>query len=451
MKRWMFIPIIVGVVALVVAAGYLGSRSAQAEDADESSQPQTVPVTRGDVQQTVTAPGQLVGTRQVMLSMDISGRLAEVNVRPGDYVEAGQTLARLETTDLEQAVTSAELDLRQAELRLEQLQEPASEAEVRHAEHAVSQAADKLRVAQIELDGALNSVQLNEVLEDAQSALQEAEHRYEVRQRQYKEEGIDYWYVDQARERCEDAQLALARAQYASDQQAEGARSQVNAASQAYQEAQDDLQELVDGADPTDVELARLEVEAAELALEKAHNDLANATLVAPFDGVVLDVQANPGEKVAAGADLVLLADPTGLEAAMEVIEEDLSLLQVGQPTELYFDALPDAVIQGQVARVVPLRISDERPLYAVYVTLNEVPQSLAAGMTVDASFIIDQRTGVLQLPRALVRARSDGTATIQVWTDGRIEERTVEVGLRGDVFVEILDGVQEGEQVVAE
>jgi multidrug efflux pump subunit AcrA (membrane-fusion protein) len=103
------------------------------------------------------------------------------------------------------------------------------------------------------------------------------------------------------------------------------------------------------------------------------------------------------------------------------------------------------------VARVVPLRISDERPLYAVYVTLDEVPQSIAPGMTVDASFVIDGRSDVLRLPRALVRTRSDGTATLQVWANGQIEERTVETGLRGDVYVEILGGVREDEQVVAE
>jgi HlyD family secretion protein len=443
--------VIVFAVALVGGAGYVGFQSSRAENSIAASQPQTVPVTRGDVQQTVTAPGGLVSTRQVMLSMDVSGRLAEVNVRPGDHVEAGQVLACLEITDLEQAVADAELSLRQAELRLEKLQEPASEADIRRAEHAVSQAADKLKVAQIDLDGALNSVQLNEVLEDAQSAVREAEHRYEVRLRQHEEEGIDYWYVDQAHETYEDARLALARAQYAADQQVEGARSQVNAASQAYQEAQDALQELLDGTAPVDVELARLEVEAARLDLEKAHTDLERAVLVAPFGGIVLDVRANPAEKVSPGADVILLADPASLEAGMEVIEEDLSLVQVGQTAELYFDAVPDAVIRGQVTRIVPLRISDERPLYAVYVALDQVPQVLAAGMTADASFIIDQRTDVLQLPRSLVRARSDGTATLQVWVNGRIEERTVEVGLRGDVYVEILSGVQEGDQVVAE
>ena len=80
-----------------------------------------------------------------------------------------------------------------------------------------------------------------------------------------------------------------------------------------------------------------------------------------------------------------------------------------------------------------------------------DLPDGLLAGMTVDASIVVASRSDVLRLPRALVRARTDGTATIQVWTGSEIEERLVQTGLRGDVHVEILDGLREGEQVVAQ
>jgi multidrug efflux pump subunit AcrA (membrane-fusion protein) len=56
-----------------------------------------------------------------------------------------------------------------------------------------------------------------------------------------------------------------------------------------------------------------------------------------------------------------------------------------------------------------------------------------------------------LRLPRALVKTRSDGTAQVEVWLGDRAELRTIKVGLRGDVFVEILEGLREGEAVVGE
>ena len=127
-------------------------------------------------------------------------------------------------------------------------------------------------------------------------------------------------------------------------------------------------------------------------------------------------------------------------------------LVQVGQTVELFFDAQPEALVNGRVCRIVPQRQpGSDRPLYPVYIAPDELPEGLALGMTVDASIITASRSDVLRLPRTLARARSDGTAQVKVWADGQIETRTVKVGLRGDVYVEILDGLQNGELVVGQ
>jgi hypothetical protein len=73
------------------------------------------------------------------------------------------------------------------------------------------------------------------------------------------------------------------------------------------------------------------------------------------------------------------------------------------------------------------------------------------AGMMADASIIIAQQTNVLRLPKALVQARSDGIANLEVWTGHRIERREVRAGLRGDVYVEIIAGLQEGDEAVGQ
>ena len=213
--------------------------------------------------------------------------------------------------------------------------------------------------------------------------------------------------------------------------------------------------------------ILRAEIEQVRIALERlqggidplllreveiAEKDLAAATLRAPFDGVVLEVRAIPGEMISSGTGVILLADPSAAEVRTTVIEEDLPLVQIGQAVELFFDALPDAAVPGRVARIVPRRVhGEDRPLYHVYVTMDELPEGVVAGMTADASIITAQRVDVLRLPRALVRARSDGTAQVKVWVNGQVESRTVQVGLRGDVYVEISDGLHEGERVVGE
>lgn len=64
---------------------------------------------------------------------------------------------------------------------------------------------------------------------------------------------------------------------------------------------------------------------------------------------------------------------------------------------------------------------------------------------------MIESRPDVLRLPRALLRPGADGTAAVEVWANGQRVERSVSVGLRGDVYTEIVEGLQEGEAVVGE
>jgi multidrug efflux pump subunit AcrA (membrane-fusion protein) len=78
------------------------------------------------------------------------------------------------------------------------------------------------------------------------------------------------------------------------------------------------------------------------------------------------------------------------------------------------------------------------------------MPGTLLAGMTADASIVVESAHGVLRLPRALVRAQSDGIATVQVWTADGAQEREIRTGLRGDIYVEISEGLLEGDRVVA-
>jgi HlyD family secretion protein len=215
--------------------------------------------------------------------------------------------------------------------------------------------------------------------------------------------------------------------------------------------ARAELDRLAAGPSAADLRQAETTAQLAELALSRALADLEAATLVAPFTGTVLEVRAGPGEMIAAGTGLILLADGAHLQVEATVIEEDLPLVQSGQKVELFFDAQPEAQVLGSVARIVPRRLAGDRPLYPVFVISADLPEGLVAGMTADASIVVDSRQDVLRLPRALVRARSDGTAAVQVWTGDEIAERRVEVGLRGDLYIEILDGIAQGEEVVAQ
>ena len=89
MKRWLVWLVGALVIVSVGGAAYLGFRSAQTDDGSAPQVPVTVAVTLGDVQQTVIAPGLLVGTQTTTVSTEAGGRLVEIDVRPGDGVRAG--------------------------------------------------------------------------------------------------------------------------------------------------------------------------------------------------------------------------------------------------------------------------------------------------------------------------------------------------------------------------
>jgi HlyD family secretion protein len=492
--------LVVGIVlaiAMVAGAGYLGTQSAQGKDTPDTKPPSTVEVTRGDVQITVTAPGHLVSIHETVLAFGVGGQMAQLYVQPGALVSAGEMLAQLEQTPLLNNVMSAQASLDAAQARLDQLRAgpPPAEwaaaqlalasAEARLHELAAGPSAAEMAAAQAEVAAARNEleklrslpdpstlIQAQAQLDRATVALQQAQAAYDqVKNRAdvgmlpqalvLQRATIDYQAAKAslaaARQKPTPAELQAAQARLAAAQarleqlKAGPSADELAVAELQVDKARADLAQLAAGPSVADLQQAEAAVQLAELSLSRAQADLETATLVAPFDGTVLEVSVGPGEMIAAATGLIHLADGSHLEVEATVIEEDLPLVQVGQPVELFFDARPEAQVQGSVARIVPQRLPGDRPLYPVYITIADLPEGLLAGMTVDSSIAVDSRHDVLRLPRVLVQARSDGTATVQVWTGSEVQERTVQVGLRGDVYVEIVDGIAEGEEVVAQ
>ena len=402
--------------------------------------PTTIPVERGAVEDTVIAPGQLSGVKEQVLAAGVGGVLADMNVRPGDRVTAGQVLAQIERRPYEEALSLAQLKLAEAEAELSR--------QIANAELAVQSSETGVTGAQANYPS-LTAAQIK--VQQAQQSLTDAQAAYNTAfdpGRDW-EMGIRY-LADKLKAEREAAprqvqfaqdNLAIAQAELASVQNQSWANSQTVAAAQLDMEkAQMTLDSLQDGLDPL-----------LQWDVDKAQADLDATTITAPFDGVVSEVTVRTGENVGAGQSLLVLADVRQGELLASVIEEDLPLVQAGKPVDVYFDASPDATVRGTVDRIVPKRTGTDRPLYPVYISIPELPENLLPGMTADAIIVIDRQEDVLRLPRALVRAGSDNMATVEVWNGRSVETREVEIGLRGDTYVEILSGLAEGELVVGQ
>lgn len=432
MRKSLIILFVLLGLAAVTTAGYIGYTSTQSAEPEAIQPPVTVAVTQGDVQRTVTAPGQLVGTLEEVLAFSVSGRVTALNIRPGTLIQQGDVLAQIDSDPFEDNLQRAQLSWQQAQSAYEKQLLDAQLAVENSEAIADSTRAQTptLAAAQVQLDAAI----------DAESR---AAYEYQkALDRTWEPPAVAEGYLREY-EAMTDQRL-IAEANYnAILQQQWSVGQQVTALETDAERAQLSLDYLEqNGPDPF-----------LALNVQQAQKELAATTLVAPFDGVVLDVLIRPGETVNAGQAILLLADPQAAEVRTTVIEEDLPLTQLNQPVELFFDAQPEIAIQGHVARIVPQRVEfEERPLYHVYIALDDaLPEGVFPGMTADAAIIIAQTAAVLRLPRALVNARSDGSATVEIWRNGQIAERVIQTGLRGDAYVVVEEGLEVGDEVVAE
>lgn len=473
MKKWQIGVSVLLAVILIGGAGYLGMGGSlplaipgltdQTNTPEETVVPPTVTVGSGEVKKTIITTGQLVNYKTVELPAGISGLVAEVLVEPGDTVSAGQALVRFDDEkDKDAAIATARLALLEAQQALEAL---TTNAPLKTAEafQAVVEARQAVFNAQYRLSS-LGAPASEASLAAAQADVTLLQERYDRAAAIYEE---------LRNNPDNDINKALAQAEWASARQAlDAALRQFNNLTGSpteltRQKAQAELalaqakltlaeaasNRLENGIDPLEYQRAQAVLAKAELELglaeEAAEHYTQNLTLSAPFDGVVLAVNTSAGARANEGTALVTLADPLALEVLATVVEEDYPLLAAGQPVELYVDALPDSVLPGVIDRIIPQRASSDRPLYRVYIRLAEIPAGLVEGMTVDAAVVLDYRENVVRLPRALANYSSDGSGEVTIWDGQREVKREIAVGLRGDVFVEVLAGLEPGEQVV--
>lgn len=389
-KRAIILFSIVGIL-IISTAGYFGFSTSKTPEATPT--PQTVSVTKCDVQQTVTAPGNLVNVNQADVQMPATGRISIVKVRVGDHVHSGQILAKLDDVTTSQA----QLDLLTAQDELEKLQKQRTSLNYPRATNTFIQDLRKQVKAAKQSVSELNGAARNAT--DATLRSQLLANLATAKENQKQLESKMNWYTSKPTEddvASADSELALAQAKY----------------------------------------------DAAKAVMESLE-------IKAQFDGLVFEVDAKAGQTYQAEDKLFTIGDPKALEALVSVTEEDFPLVSVGQIAEVYFDARPDVTAKGKVERIIPTRIEGESPLYNIYLFLDEIPDGLAEGMTVDSNVTIASRPGVICLPRSLVHASGNDKAVVQVWNGSSTESRTVTVGLRGDSNIEIVSGLKEGDQVV--
>lgn len=183
--------------------------------------------------------------------------------------------------------------------------------------------------------------------------------------------------------------------------------------------------------------------------LEAARAALAKTRIHAQHDGIVQTRSVEPGDLVQPGRVLLEIARTDSREILLPLDEKNLSPLALGQHARVIADAYPERALQARVAFIAPA-VDPARGTLDVHLELLEPADFLRQGMTVSVEIRTAERERALVLPHDALRQRDGERARVLVLDAGRVAEREVRLGLRGSALSEVLDGLQDGAQVLA-
>jgi len=444
--------IVIGVLLAVAAIGGTVASIRWSQSAQVTVQ--TATAAKSDLTSVVTASGEVKPKTYTNLGANAQGRVMELMVKEGDHVRRGQIVARIEriqaTADVEQqkaSIASAESD------------STASEAGLKVQD-------DTIRTQRATIDRTKADLDLAKINYD----------RYE---QLYKAGVVPKSDFDQ-RKSTYDSQVAGLR------------------------EAELRLEQLISQRAQTVAQLQSTQrrVTQAQAGLTRLTDILEKHDVVTPLDGIVTTLPVQIGETVVPGiqnsaaSSIMTVADMSIVTAEVHVDETDIVNLKIGQKADVTIDAIPDHTFSGHVTEIGNEAIlrstgqvasssatsSTEAKDFKVVVTLDDPPQEVRPGLSCTAKIVTATRKDVLNIPiQALtVRQQGDlddaaaaakkkkekdnGQAPIDVADQKRRREeitgvfvianqkaefRKVETGITGATDIEVLGGVQPGEQIV--
>jgi HlyD family secretion protein len=378
-------------------------------DTEPPVQVKLAPVGRGKITRTVEAPGKVEADVEVKISSQVMGRIINLPVHEGDRVKKGDLLVQLDRIQYE-------ADVHSGESRVERLKA-------------------SIELTERDLIKSCRDYERNQRMGQAVARMDLLDSR-------------TLYQKDQAR-------LAMSKA------------------------------ELIE----------------AEAALTRSREDLVRTTIRSPLDGILSQLLAKEGEVVVIGtistpgSVIMAISDPNSMVVRARVDENNVPLVRPGQKALVFFQNSAKLTLTGTVKRISPKGIptgttaaavasstttpagDNEVSIFETFISLEAPPPEVHLGMSASVEILVEERDGVVSIPSQAVlhrrakdlpsglRERLEAEAprgpgvkdparryhqVVYVVEDGKARCRLVKTGISDENRVEVLDGVREGEQVIA-
>jgi HlyD family secretion protein len=438
-----------GIVLIVALVGVALSASLPSGNAKARTQP-TVLVQRGNVTARVTGNGAIAAQGAVDLSFQTSGVVRRVLVTEGDAVQANEALAELDDRWLQAEVIAAQARLASARAKLSKTRQGATAQERAAAEAALAsaRAAHDYAIkdaATADLD--LESARLT--MDKAKVSVANAQAAYDrIGGTSNPGIGMTPQSMDLQNATLE-YQNAVTRYQTQLKTGAANKSSKVESARSNVEKARSDLANLEVKAE--DVAMDQASVDVAEQSLRQAQISLENATLKAPFEGVVTSVNVVTGSRTSSAPAAVRVMNANALHVDLKLSENDMVRVQLGQTVNLAADALQDWQADAKVSYIAPAAENTNGVVtYVARVSFTANEPLVRVGMTANVDIATARKNDVLIVPNTALLPKGNGHVLQVVGIDGNTGEVDVETGLTDGEFTEIIAGVSEGARVVA-
>ncbi len=448
--------------------------------------------------------GDVVRRGQLLARIDPADTLAAYNQAKADLeaanarIEQAQESLQLQREQSQLALQQAEANLRAAKARLQQAEERAkaqpviTEAQLQAARTALETARKALeQLEQVTIPQERAEAQAN--YNAARQALEAAQRNHNRLKELLQKGYVSQQQVDNAASQLEsarsqfiaaekrlqtleadiEARLASARARVqeaeANLRSAEANRNQVILTQQALEEARAQYKQAETALEQARSNLRQIRLREADIAAAKAQRARAEAqlynaqvqldstTIVAPRDGVVIARNVEEGTIVppgtslySQGTTLLQIADTSRMYVEVSVDEADIGMVRVGQPVLIRIDAFPETTFRGRVSRIDPQAVLEQNvTVVKVRVEVLKPDPRLKPGLNATCEFLVARKPNVLAVPNEAVQESPEGTY-VEVLVRGQPQRRPVKVGIQGNELTEIIEGLQEGETVVA-
>jgi HlyD family secretion protein len=389
--KWIIILAVAAIIAIIAINKSSGSINAS-----------VAKVTKGDIKQYVEDTAQVQSKDKQTVYIDGTGKVVQINVNVGDVVKKGDLLLSLDKSDLE-------LQLKDAQAKVDAAKAQLKGTEFVNYANKIEQARAAVDQAQASFDSAKRNYDNSNTLFQAKAL---SENEFKAVQDAYK-----------------TAQAALQTASLQYDDVRKGTPDYIRSGYEA-------------------------QLEQADIYKDTILKNLEKQDVKSNIDGVVLEKLVENNSPSAPSTPAFVIGNINNLELEADILEDDISKVKIGNEVEISGKPIGNEVIKAEVVKIAPSAINITSSLgvnqkrVPVTIKITDKESLMKPGYSLDVKIVTDVKSNIIKVPDTAV-FDFQGVSKVFVVQNGTVVLRTVKKGIESDNFIELLDGVKDGDIIM--